>query len=123
MEKSEPGFVVKFFFLKGIGFKKIHRKLTAVLGSAAYSLTQIKEWRARLETGDLSYGDKYRFARPPHVLGKALFDVLEKFPFAIAGIIAQHFDQSMHITKEILQWELGLRRFSRRWIPHSLSNA
>jgi hypothetical protein len=43
MEKSEQKFIVKFLFLKGLGSKTIHRKLTAVLGSTAYSLTQIKE--------------------------------------------------------------------------------
>jgi hypothetical protein len=43
MEKSEQRFVIKVVFLKALGSKVIHRKLTIVLGSPAYSLTQIKE--------------------------------------------------------------------------------
>jgi transposase len=92
MEKSEQRSVVKFFFLKGLRSKEIHRKLTNVLGSTAYSLNQIKEWRARFETGDLSREDQSRPGRPPHVFGKALSDLLEEFSFAITGMIAQHFD-------------------------------
>jgi hypothetical protein len=92
MEKSGQRFVAKFFFLKGLGSKEIQRKLTAVLGSTAYSLIQIKEWRARFKTGDLSCEDKFRLGRPPRVLGKALSDFLKYFLFATAGIIAQHFN-------------------------------
>jgi hypothetical protein len=55
-------------------------------------------------------------------LGKALSDFFEEFPFATAEIIAQHFNQSKPIIKEILQQELELQRFSRRWVPYSLSN-
>jgi hypothetical protein len=55
--------------------------------------------------------------------GKALSDFLEEFPFSIAGIIAQQFDELKHAIKEIFQRERELRRFSRRWIPHSLSEA
>jgi hypothetical protein len=92
MDQSGQRFVAEFFFLKGLRSKEIHRKLTNVLGSAAYSLSQIKKWRARFETGDLSCEDQFRPDRLPHVFGKALSDFLEGFPLAITGIIAQHFD-------------------------------
>jgi histone-lysine N-methyltransferase SETMAR len=55
------------------------------------------------------------------VLAKALSDFLEEFLFASAAIIAEQFSQSKSTIKEILQRELGLQRFSRRWVPHSLS--
>jgi hypothetical protein len=123
MEKSEQKFIIKFFFLKGLGSKAIHRELIAVLGSTAYSLTQIKESRACFETGDLSYEDQIMLGHPPQVLEKALSHFLEQFPFTIAEIIAKNFGQSKNMIKEILQRELGLRRFSRRWILYSLSEA
>jgi hypothetical protein len=123
MEKSEQRFVVKFFSLEGFGSKAIHRKLTVVLGSTAHSLTQIKEWRARFKAGDFSCENKFRFDLLLHVLGKDLRDFLKEFPFATAGIIAQHFNQSKLTINEILQQELGLQTFSRRWVPHSLSDA
>jgi hypothetical protein len=90
MEKSEQRFIIKFFFIKGFGSKVIHRKLTKVLSSTTYSLTQIKEWCTRFETGDLLYEDQSRLGHPPHVLEKALSDFLEQFPFVTLGIIAQH---------------------------------
>jgi hypothetical protein len=122
MEKSEQRFVVKFLFLKGLGSKAIHTELTAVLGSTVYSLPQIKIWHVRFATGDLSCEDYLKPGRSPHVLGKALSDFFEHSPFASAGVIAEHFGQSKHIIKEILERELGLRRFSRKWVPHSLSD-
>jgi hypothetical protein len=97
--------------------------LTAVVGSTTYSLTQIKEWRACFKAGDLSCEDKVRYGLFPHVLGKALSDFLEEFPFATTGVIAQHFNQSKPTIKEILQQELELQRFSRRWVSHLLSHA
>jgi hypothetical protein len=54
MEKSDQRFIIKFFFMKGLGAKATHRELTAVLGPMAYSLRQVKEWRARFAAGDLS---------------------------------------------------------------------
>jgi hypothetical protein len=123
MEKLEQKFVIKFFFLKGLGSKEIHRKLTIVFGSTAYLLIQIREWRVRFKAGDLSCEDKFRFDRFPQVLGKALSDFLEEFPFATVGLIVQHFNQSKSTIKKILQRELGLQRFSKRQVSHSLSNA
>jgi transposase len=121
MEKSEQRFVIKFLFLEGLGVKAIHRKLTAVLASTAYSLSQVKEWRARFATGDISCQDQFRTGRPPHVLAKDLSDFLEEFPFTSAAVIAEQFNQSKSTIKEILQREFGLRRFSGRWVPRSLS--
>jgi hypothetical protein len=92
MKKSKQRFVVKFLFLKSLDSKVIHIKLIAVLGSIACSLIQIKEWRARFETSNLSCDDQSRPGHPPHVWRKALSDFLQEFPFATAGIIAQHFD-------------------------------
>jgi hypothetical protein len=43
MEKSEQRFVMKFLFIKGLGAQVIERKLTAVLGANAFSLSQVKE--------------------------------------------------------------------------------
>jgi hypothetical protein len=84
MEKSEQRFIVKFFFFKSFGPKIIRRNVTSVLGSTADSLTQIKEWRARFKACYLSSEDTSRPDCPPHVLGKALSDFLEEFPFVIA---------------------------------------
>jgi hypothetical protein len=60
---------------------------------------------------------------PLHVLGKPLSDFLEEFLFASAGLIAQPSGLSNAIIKDITQRELRLRRFSRRWLPRSLSES
>jgi hypothetical protein len=54
MQKSEQRFVIKFFFMKGVGAKAIPRELSAVLGPTAYLSRQVKEWRTRCAAGDLS---------------------------------------------------------------------
>jgi hypothetical protein len=54
IEKSEQRFIIKFFFMKGLDTKTTHIELTAVLGTTAYSLRQVEEWRACFEAGELS---------------------------------------------------------------------
>jgi hypothetical protein len=60
---------------------------------------------------------------PLHVLWKPISNIIEEFPFASAGVIAQHFGLSKSIIKDIIERELGLWRFSRRWLTHSLSES
>jgi hypothetical protein len=79
---------MKSFYFKGLGMKASHRKLTAVFGSTAYPLSQVKELRARFGTGELSYQDVFRSGLPFHVLGKSVSDFLEEFPFAQTEFIA-----------------------------------
>jgi hypothetical protein len=55
-------------------------------------------------------------------LGTPLEDFLEKFPFASARRIAMHFNVSHSTVKDVLSRELGLRKFSRRWIRRQLSD-
>jgi hypothetical protein len=123
MEKSEQRFVIKFLFLKGLGAKAIHRKLSAVLGPTAYSLVQVRKWRSRFASGDLSCQDQFKTGHPLDVLGKPLSDFLEEVPFASAGVIAHHVGLSKPTIKDIIERELGLWLFSRSWLPHSLSES
>jgi hypothetical protein len=48
---------------------------------------------------------------------------MQKYPFASARVIAQHFLTTVLTIKDILQRELGMRKFSRRWMSHFLSAA
>jgi hypothetical protein len=56
-------------------------------------------------------------------LGTDLNQFLEELPFATAGLLAQHFGESKHTMKEILNREFGLGMFSQRWVPHLLSDS
>jgi hypothetical protein len=89
----------------------------------AYRLSQIKISLQRFRTGDLSCGDLPRAERPPLTLGLQVEPFLQKYLFASARIIAKHFLTTASIVKEILQRELRMRKFSRRWAPHSSSDA
>jgi hypothetical protein len=50
-----------------------------------------------------------------------LHKFLERYPFSSARAIWRHFRSSPPTVKEILGRELGLKKFSRRWVPHVLS--
>jgi hypothetical protein len=47
---------------------------------------------------------------------------LERFPVASARIIAMHFNVSHSTVNDILSQELGLQKFSRRWMSHQPSD-
>jgi hypothetical protein len=52
--------------------------------------------------------------RPLIFMGPAFQHFLKKFPFASARIMAGHFSVDRATIKNILDQELGLRKFTRR---------
>jgi hypothetical protein len=113
MEKSEHRFVIKFLFLKRLSASTIDRELSTVIGPTAYFLVEVKNRRTRFTEGNLTWSDQLRTGRPRHTLGTDLSHFLREFPFAKARQLAQHFDESMHTIKVILEDELGLRNLVR----------
>jgi hypothetical protein len=55
-------------------------------------------------------------------LGPQIEAFSRKYPSASARIIAKHFLTIASTVKGIFQRELGTRKVSRRWMPHSLSD-
>jgi hypothetical protein len=55
-------------------------------------------------------------------LGSPLAAFLLEFPFASAGQMAKHFRASHYTIKEMLGRQVGLRKFSRRWVRYRLSD-
>jgi hypothetical protein len=49
--------------------------------------------------------------------------ILQKYLFTNARVLVQHFLTSALTIKEIHQRDLGLKTFSRRWLPHFLPSA
>jgi hypothetical protein len=123
IEKSEQRSVIKFPFLKGLSANAISSELSAVLGPTAYSLSQVKKWCVRFTEGDLTCSDQMRTGRPDHRLGTELSQFLQEFPFATARQLGKHFNESKNTIKATFERELWLRKFSRRWVPHSLSES
>jgi hypothetical protein len=106
-----------------MGIEKVHQELMGTLGDDADGLSQIKIWLQRFRTGDLSCNDLPRAGRPLLTLGPSVVAFVQKHPFANARKIAKHFLTTPYAVKEMLQRELGMRKFSRRWVSHSLSDA
>jgi hypothetical protein len=64
MEKSEQRVVIKFLWMKGLGARRIHTKVSRVLGDNSYRPASIEHWLARFREGDLSCTDHFdRFAQ------------------------------------------------------------
>jgi hypothetical protein len=106
MEKEEQRFVAKFFWLKGWGSKKVYQELMNTLGDDAYELSQIKIWFQGFRTEDLSSSDIHR-ARRPLTLGPQGKAFLQKYLFASAGIIAQHFLTTISAAKKFFRENYG----------------
>jgi transposase len=114
---------MKFLWLKGWGAKRIHELLKSTLGDDSYAVSQIEIWLQKFSNGGFSRKDSPRSGRPLLTLGPQLEAFIQKYPFASARVIAEHFLTTVPTIKAIIQRELGMRQFSRRWVPHFLSPA
>jgi hypothetical protein len=70
---------------------------------------------------DLSCKDSPRCGRPLLTLGLQLEAFMQKYPFASARVIAQHFLTTVPTIMDILQRELRMRKFLWRLVPRFLS--
>jgi hypothetical protein len=122
MDKEDQRFVINYFWIKGWGAKRIRQALTSTLGDDASGWSQIKIWLQRFNSSDFPCTDLPSPDRPPLTVGTQLEAFLHKYPFTSAGAITEHFMTTVLVVKEILQRKLGMRKFSRRWVLHSLSS-
>jgi hypothetical protein len=51
-EKSEQGVAITFLWMKELGARRIHTKLSRALGDVCYSPAAIEGWLARYREGD-----------------------------------------------------------------------
>jgi hypothetical protein len=123
MEKEEQRFVMKFLWLKGWGTKRIHEELMSTLSDHSYEVSQIKIWLQKFRNGDLSCKAFPRSGRHLLTLGSQLEAFMQKYPFASVRLIAQHFVTTVPTIKDVLQRDLRMRKFSRRWVSHFFSPA
>jgi hypothetical protein len=123
MDKRQQGFVIKLFWLLGYRRRQIHQEISATLGSDAYSEDSVQYWVARFQLRDTSCED---ISRP----GRPIPDLAETFPlfrqdclFTIARMLLRHFNVCVITAKEILVHDLSLKKFTRRRVPHTLSDS
>jgi hypothetical protein len=116
--------MINFFWLREYRPREIHQELLATLGSDAYSEDLVQHWLACFESGDTSCEDISRPGRFLTDLAEAFRLFLQDYPFASARILSRHFSVCACATtvKEILIRDLGLKKITRRWVPHALSD-
>jgi histone-lysine N-methyltransferase SETMAR len=119
--RTEQRVMVKYFVLKGYESKLIRKEFVNTFHNNAISLSIVKNWLRRFKCGDLSCSHEEQPERRLISLGLALQRFLKKFPFANARVMARNFLVDRATIKRILDQELGLRKFTRRWVPHILS--
>jgi hypothetical protein len=114
---------MKFLFVKGLTYKAIHRDLSTVLGEDDVSLDTVKRWCRRFKDGSLCLADENRPGRPKSDLADSISRLLEREPFLSARTLARKLESSRQTIKRVLATDLGMRKFTRRWIPHSVTAA
>jgi hypothetical protein len=114
---------MKLLFMQGKRCKTIHGELSGVLGEASVSLATVKRWCRRFKDGNFSFADEFRSGRPRTDIGEVMSQFLKRWPFLSAHVLAKKLAASPHTIKEILIRDLGMRKFTRRWVHHELSAA
>jgi hypothetical protein len=122
MEKRQHRVVMQFLWLRGERPHLISYELFATLGKDASSEDSVQYWIARFASDDISCEDISRAGRRLTDLAAPLRLFLNDYPFASAHMLSQHFNVSATMVKEILARDLGLRKFTRRWVPHAFSD-
>jgi hypothetical protein len=121
--KNLNSVAIKSLWMKGLGARRIHTKLSRVLGDDCYSPAATESWHARFRTGDLLCADHSRSGRPVIVISECLRAFLDKFPFANVNMMSKHFCIARGTIMEILQRDLGPKKLSHRWVPHELGSS
>jgi transposase len=121
MNEWEQRFVIKFLWLQEQGSRAIHAHLRGTLEDLAVSFPTVKRWLRRFREGDTSCKDRNRVGRPLAIFRDVLLRFASKCPFAMAKNIANQFNIAVSTVKVLIARELGLRKFTWRRAPHSLS--
>jgi transposase len=103
--------------------QNITAELQTTFRDSALSSSTVKRWIRKFNNGDLSRDDDSRPGRRMSISGPVLQKFLDRYPFSSTRLISRHFRIFPSTVKEILRRELGLTKFSRRWVPHLRSNA
>jgi transposase len=114
MDDLEQSFVVKYFFIKGWGNKKITAELQTNFRDSAVSNSTVKRWIRKFKNGDSSCNDDPRPDRPLAIFGPVLQQFLDRYPVSSIKVISRHLCLSPLTVKEILTGELDLKKFIRQ---------
>ena len=117
--------VIKFFFsLQGKAPKEIHAVLTETLGEYAPSYATVKNWVAQFKRDDFSTCDALRTGLPKTVTTPEIIDQIHDLILEDRWISAKSIAEQLDISRErvgpIIHEDLGIRKFSAKWVPKCL---
>jgi hypothetical protein len=107
METFEQRIVIKFMWVKGLRARRIHTKLSRVLGDDCSSPAAIECWLARFRESDLSCADHSRSGRPVIDIPECLRVFLDTIPYTSANMMSKHFCITHRTIIELPQRDLG----------------
>jgi hypothetical protein len=122
MDLVEQRIVLKFLSLKGLRYKAAHAERSLVLGEEVYSLSQTKPGIRRFKDGHLLCENEDQSEIPLSELTDRIRRQLDKFPFTSVKTLAKQFSTSLPTIIRILKTNPGLKKFSKRWVPHDLTD-
>ena len=124
---DEDGFlefraVIHFLVLRNEPTTRIVSMIAETYGDSAPSQRFVYKWARRFRDGRESLRDDPRSGRPKTTtsLAESISDVLEERPFESVRTLSDALGFSRE-TIRITLHELGLRKFSLRFVPHTLS--
>lgn len=56
LEKLENPTIIKYLYLRGLGYKQIYKNMLSTLSEPYYSYLTVKMWIASVKEGKLSFG-------------------------------------------------------------------
>jgi hypothetical protein len=115
--------VIFYYRFKGRGDKRIHTKLVAAYGRDAHTIDSVKYWVREHDDGRRDPPDSAKAGRPPSDISEAVAKVLNEEPFSSTKHIAAQLRTSRELVKRTLIDVLGMKKFSLRWVPHTLTGA
>jgi hypothetical protein len=121
MDRHEQRCAIKFLLLQGKRHKAVHRERTTVLAKETVSIETVKHWCRRFKDGDFSVAGHERPGRPPSGLSNVIIRYLNDEPFLSARALPKCLATDHQAIKAVLGRDMGLRQFTRRWVPHKLT--
>ena len=124
--KVEYRAVIRYFYLKGKTDKEIHGELAGVYGSSAPSYAQGKFWVGEFKRGRTSLEDEARSRLPLDATDEEICKKVRDLVYSDRRIQVEEIAQALGIShgsvSKILHDRLGMRKFTARWVPKSLSD-
>ena len=125
MEKIGHGYLIQYFYLKGLSPTNIKAELDFTLRESALSFTTIKFWVAEFKRDRTSHQDEYHSVRPNGVTTTEMVKKTHKMILDDCRLKVRELTDMVGILKSavhrILTENLDMRKLCARWMPRLLT--